>query len=340
MKKMWISLLLLLALPAGFGLAGCGGGGGGSAPDGFADGDWVASEMYGNSIYNNGSNTYDFVRFDQIEFTLFDNAIEGTAVVNEVDADGVIANANGQSAGGWTVGESVSIFGSLRGTEVMIIAENGGGAEFQIIAAPFDGDLRTSSGGRELVAAETLSGAAQTNGSGHQPGDDSYIEDLELIGGFSRSPLPQRVTLGSGNSVYRDGAWTGSTDCFETRRGSATAAGSSDSIIEFDLDLTFSGNTVSGMATLTGIDTEPDWNGFQPGDTFTITGEIRGTYIEMFLASGSFTKRIDAVRTPNRPPGTAPLGDETSLDSEYPPSSDTSDFYAAACEVDIAWDSI
>ena len=245
-------------------------------PSVYRNGEWNYSYInIEYLLYNSDDSVWEdtSIETDSGTLTILDNAVEGTTTIARIDRNSTV----GDIVDGFVIGETLTIKGNIDGTTMaLVMTSETNGLTINFIGSVYDGDGITKYGDK-WISLDYWYGLSDVSIEGSIPGDDNYVDTIAFDSSKDSSVIPSaiEVSLGSGDSAYVDGNYTGDGSTYMTYFDN----GSSYSDIDYDLNLTVSGNSLSGTMTLTGLDAFSDLEGYVVGDEFEVTGEIKGAIV-------------------------------------------------------------
>ena len=306
-------------------------------PSVYRNGEWnysyISIEFY---LYNSDNSTWEstVINTNPGTLTLLDNGVEGITTIKSLNRDSTADYA----LNGFVVGETLNIKGHIDGTTLALTMTSESGLTASLIGSAYDGDGITKYGDL-WISLDYWYGVSDVSIEGATPGYDSYVDTIEFDSSVESTiiPLATEVNLGSGDSIYTNGSYIGDGSTYMTIFDN----GSSYSTIEYDLTLTVSGNSLSGTMTLTDLDTFSDFEGYEVGDVFEVTGDIQGAVIYVTCKDPSNpdfewkhiwgNRDISGVN-----PRQEALGEFTIIESEYGVTYRTPGTFGGENEVDLA----
>lgn len=250
-------------------------------PSVYKNGEWNFSNItIDYNVYDSESASWEErrLRTNPGTLTILDNGLEGTVTIASMRASGESIIEDGASSDGFIVGETLDIKGYIDGTTMGLILTSESGMTASLISAPYDGDVYEDENNL-WTGLGYWDGVSEVSIEGTVSGEDSYISDPYYDDSTvsTSSPSPTEVLLGSGNSIYVDGNYTGDGYTYMAYFDESWGYES----ITYDLDVTVSENTMTGTMTLTSLDDLPSLEGYEVGDTFEVNGTIQGAIVHL-----------------------------------------------------------
>lgn len=259
--------------------------------------DFTGITVYYN-VYDPDSATWleRTLRTNASTLTLLDNALEGTTTINYMRGPEGNISTPGASIDGFVVGETLDIKGHIDGSTMGLIMTSESGLTASLIGAPYDGGI-TENESKQWIGLDYWDGVGTVSIEGSVPGDDSYVGAPTYNDSIASTIIPRvvEVPLGSGDSIYVNGHYAGEGSTYmaffdetlfdETLQ--TVVPGWRYSSIDYDLNVTVSGNTVSGTMTLTRLGDHPDLDGYGVNDVFEVNGTISGAVVYLTCTDAS-----------------------------------------------------
>jgi hypothetical protein len=226
------------------------------------------------------------LKTDASTLTILDNALEGTTTILSMEDSAETITTPGASIDGFIVGETLSIKGHIDGSTMALVMTSESGMTASLIGAPYDGGI-TENDSKQWVALDYWDGVGAVSIEGSVPGNDSYVESPTYNDAIPSTLIPSaiEVPLGSGDSIYVNGNYAGGGGTYMAIFDEMTGWGYSS--IDYDLNVTVSGNTISGTMTLTDLGEYPDLEGYGVNDVFEVNGTITGPVVYITCTNAS-----------------------------------------------------
>ena len=288
-------------------------------PSVYRNGEWnfssIGIEYY---LYNSDDSSWEntIISTDTGTLTILDNAVVGSTTIDGINRNSTI----GDTVDGFVIGETLTIEGHIDGTTMAVVmTSETNGLTINFIGSAYDGDGITKYGDK-WITLDYWYGLSDVSIEGAIPGDDTYFDTIAFDSSIESTVIPAavEVSLGSGDSAYVDGTYTGDGSTYMTIFDN----GSGYTSVRYDLDLTVSENSLTGTMALTSLGDLVDFEGYEVGDVFEVTGEIKGAIVYATCSdpvNPDFEWRhIWGNRSLSGPtPLSEALGDITKIESNY-----------------------
>ncbi len=340
-NKVVVLCLAAVLLPA----VGCGGAGTSNTPDGeispfaaslapsqWKGGDWTFEKIeIAYYAWDGLAWIKRFVVTGMGTLTIDGGGVGGATSVASVNDGAAQHTAPGYTLDGVTVGDALTLSGHVDGTTVSLMLTGPGGYELRLACAPYDGSVTDDAAGA-WVSAFSFEGVGGLSTPDTYGATDSFVSEVLWIGPATSNPQAVPVSFGNAPSIYMDGAYSGDGGTNMAYYDTARSDWSNEEI-GYDIELTFTGETVEGTITFDSLNVgdRSDFEGYVTGDTIPVKGRIVGSIVFLEACDAShpeFDWRLIwapgwlHTQTPVAPPGSvrefyAQYGVHTQTDEHY-----------------------
>ncbi len=310
------------------------------APSQWKDGEWVFTHL--RVTYHvwddvGGAWVERAVKTGPGTLTMSAGGVGGWAEVVSL-YDGVTEHTtHGHWQDGFAAGDTLVISGHIDGTTVGLIGTVPSGTELRMMTAPYDAYVEHDAAGR-WTWGEYFEGVGGISLPGTYGGSATVSHVTWMGAAAGGPPPPVPVSFGSEPSVYMDGSYAGRGSTWMTHYDDL-ADDYEDRRINYDIELTITGDAVEGTVTITDLDGLSDFEGYLVGNAIPMKGAIVGSYI--FLEASDpqnpgFSWRLVWSMSRYRSPVPESPGSVSEIYCRYGVHTRTATRFGGECYADLA----